>query len=64
MMTQYDYAIAEISLSGEVGLGNCSPSTVYRWAKIINEMLDREKCEWHVKPVIKSRSLVPIPLSK
>ena len=42
-MDQYQMAIQEIALSGGVGLGRCSTSTVYRWARTINAILEREK---------------------
>lgn len=57
----YEIAIAELSLSGEVSLGQCSKSTVYRWARIINEHLAYEKCDWRVKPDVKTRSLKVCP---
>lgn len=51
-------AIQEIALSGGVGLGRCSTSTVYRWARTINAILEREKYDWRVKPDIPNRGLL------
>lgn len=53
----YDAAIAELSLSGSVGLGRCSRSTAYRWARIINQRLLAAKCEWSVKLDLANRCI-------
>lgn len=42
-------AVAELHLSGAISLGRCSTRTLYRWAKDINEYLDRERADWRVK---------------
>ena len=41
--------VEEIAFDGSVSLGKCSKSTVYRWAKAINEYLERNKLDWRVK---------------
>lgn len=53
----YDEAIAEISLSGAVGLGKCSKSTAYRWTKNINQRLATSKCNWSVKLDLEHRCI-------
>ena len=57
----YTMAIMELELSGTVSLGSCSKSTVYRWAKTINERLAYENCNWRVKADAKNRSLTVCP---
>lgn len=47
-------AIEELYLSGIISLGMCSRSTVYRWAKAINEYLTTNKYGWCVKADYKS----------
>lgn len=42
-------AVEEIGFDGGVSLVRCSRSTVYRWAKAINEYLERNKYDWRVK---------------
>lgn len=42
-------AVEEIGFDGSVSLGKCSRSTVYRWAKAMNEYLERNKYDWRVK---------------
>lgn len=59
-MDNYDFAIEELHLSGTVGLGRCSASTVYRWAHIINDRLKTQHIEWRVKPDIKGRALYAV----
>ena len=65
-MNNYQLAISELSLSGGIGLGNCSASTVYRWEKeiksssIINRILEAEKYDWRVKADVKARALFVI----
>ena len=56
-MNDYQPAISELSLSGCIGLGRCSDSTVYRWAKAINEILERERYDWRVKANYKEKAL-------
>ena len=53
----YDNAIAELSLSGEISLGRCSVSTLYRWRRIINERLEFEHADWRVAAVVEGRIL-------
>lgn len=48
-MDNIGFVIEELSLSGAISLGNCSRSTVYRWAKEINKRLEAGHCEWRVK---------------
>lgn len=54
-MDNYQFAIEELSLSGEISLGKCSRSTVYRWAEEINARLTRGNCSWRVKADAKTR---------
>lgn len=61
-MDQYQFAIEEMALSGEVGLGECSKSTVYRWAREINNRLAFQKATWRVAPDIPGRALKAIGL--
>ena len=42
-------AVEEIGMDGGISLGRCSRSTVYRWAKAINEYLEVNKYDWRVK---------------
>lgn len=42
-------AVEELAISGDISLGKCSRSTVYRWTKAINEYLKVNKYEWSVK---------------
>lgn len=58
------FAIEELSLSGEVSLGNCSKSTLYRWRNEINDRLQISKCDWRVKANPKDNSLVAVPLDE
>lgn len=57
----YTMAMQELLLSGEIGLGRCSVSTVYRWAREINKRLAREQASWCVKADIPGRSLKAVP---
>lgn len=52
-----DWAIQELSLSGSVGLGPCHPSTLTRWARIINQRLEVQKANWRVKTDHKTNAL-------
>ena len=56
-MNDYQPAISELSLSCCIGLGRCSDSTVYCWAKAINEILERERYDWRVKANYKEKAL-------
>lgn len=56
-MDNYDFAIAELHLSGSISLGKCSKSTLHRWAKLINERLIAERCDWRVRANIKTMSI-------
>lgn len=63
--SRYDekqFAIEELSLSGEVSLGRCSKSTLYRWAREINDRLESGKYDWRVKPNIADNSLKVVNL--
>lgn len=55
MMDNYQFAIEELSLSGEISLGKCSKRTVYRWAKEITARLTQENYPWRVKVDAKAR---------
>ena len=48
-MNAYAMAVQELSLSGEIALGTCSKSTLYRWARNINRILEEGNCEFRVK---------------
>ena len=39
----------EIGMDGAVGMSGASKSTLYRWAKAMNEYLIYNKYEWRVK---------------
>lgn len=56
-LDSYDWAIQELSLSGSVGLGPCHPSTLTRWARIINQRLTAQKANWRVKTDHKTNTL-------
>lgn len=60
MMDTLQYMIEELALSGIVGVGNCSKSTLYRYVRRINERLTAEKCDWRVKADAKNMSIVMI----
>lgn len=47
-MDNYRLAIEELALSGSICIPG-SVSTVYRWARVINEILEREKYDWRVR---------------
>lgn len=59
-MDGYQYAIEELALDGAVSLGRCSPSTVYRWAREINQRLEQEHYSWRVKAVPRDCSLIRV----
>lgn len=61
MMDNYQFAIEELSLSGEVSLGKCSRSTVYRWARKINDRLTQGNYSWRVKADAKTRTIQAVP---
>lgn len=61
MMDNYQFAIEELSLSGEISLGKCSERTVCRWAKEINARLTRESYSWRVKADAKTRIIQAVP---
>ena len=58
----YRTAIEELALSGTVSLGRCSDSTVRRYKRAINEMLEHEKADWRVTADVKDRSLTAVML--
>ena len=61
-MNQYRLAVEEMAIDGTgVSLGRCSRSTVYRWAKECNEILEQDKAGWRVKPNYKETCLDIIP---
>lgn len=60
-MDNYQFAIEELSLSGEISLGKCSRSTVYRWAKEINARLTQGNYFWRVKADAKTRTIQAVP---
>ena len=47
-MDNYRLVIEELALSGSICIPG-SASTVYRWARVINEILESEKFDWRVK---------------
>lgn len=53
-------AVSELSLSGAISLGRCSTRTLYRWAKDINEYLEREHAEWRVKAIPEDNSIIVV----
>ena len=56
-------AVEEMYIDGTgVSLGRCSRSTVYRWAKNVNEILESDKVNWRVKPNYKDCCLDPYTL--
>lgn len=59
-MDTIQLVIEELCLSGEVGIGECSRSTLYRHARQINERLEREKYDWRVMANIPNMSIVAI----
>ena len=62
-MNPYRLAIEEMAIDGAgVSLGRCSRSTVYRWAKNVNEILETDKTNWRVKPDYKNCCLEPYEL--
>ena len=63
-MNNYQLAISELSLSGGIGLGNCSASTVYRWEKEINRILEAEKYDWRVKADVKARASTAVLMGR
>lgn len=58
MCSQYRMAIEELGLSGAVSLGRCSRSTVYRWARECNAILEHERMGWRVRADAKNSCLV------
>lgn len=59
---QKSAAIEELAMSGEVSLGRCSKSTLYRWCKEINERLEHGNYDWRVKADPADNSLIAIGL--
>lgn len=57
-------AIEELAMSGEISLGNCSKSTLYRWRNEINDRLQISKYDWRVKANPKDNSLIAVPLNE
>ena len=60
MMDTVQYMIEELSLSGIVGVGRCSKSTLYRYVRQINERLIAEKYDWRVKADAKNMAIVMV----
>ena len=58
-MNDYQTAIAELSLSGCIALSRCSRSTVYRWTKAINGILEREHYDQSCLPQAHGFNLEP-----
>ena len=57
-VNNYQWAIEGMSLSGRgVSLRPCSRSTLYRWAKECNAILERDGAEWRVKADPRTMSL-------
>lgn len=59
-MDNIQYMIEELSLSGAVGVGNCSKSTLYRYARQINNRLENQKYDWRVKAVAKDMAIIVV----
>lgn len=59
-MDTIQYMIEELSLSGAVGVGNCSKSTLYRYVRQINERLERERYDWRVKAKVKDMAIIVV----
>lgn len=59
-MDTIQFMIEELALSGEIGVGRCSVSTLYRYARQINERLESGHYDWRVKADIKRMSIVVI----
>ena len=57
----YRLAIEECGMDGEIGLGRCSASTVYAWARKMNEILESDKADWRVKALAKERAIKAVP---
>ncbi len=56
-MDTVQYMIEELCLSGTVGVGARSKSTVYRYVRRINERLTAEKYDWRVKADVKNMAI-------
>lgn len=50
---------SEIALSPthDISLGQCSKSTVYYWARKLNDYLEQNRAEWRVRPNVRDRTL-------
>lgn len=48
MKRELQLAIEELGMSGAISLGKCSLSTLYRWCRDINEILEIGKYEWRI----------------
>lgn len=59
-MDTIQYMIEELSLSGAVGVGNCSKSTLYRYVRQINERLERERYDWRVEAKVKDMAIIVV----
>ena len=59
-MDTIQYTIEELCLSGAVGVGNCSKSTLYRYVRQINERLERENYDWLVKADAKDMTIIVV----
>jgi len=60
-MDKYRMAIEELALSGVIGIPG-SARTVYRWARNINEILERENYGWRVRVDTKTCALRAVPM--
>lgn len=62
MENNYRLVIAELAFDGSVSLGQCSRSTVTRWARDINDILEREGYEWRVKANYNEKALYQVDI--
>ncbi len=63
MADRITLTIEELSISDSVSLGRASKSTLYRWAREINDRLENNQMDWRVKALPYTNSLVRIDLN-
>lgn len=56
-MVDISIIVSEIALSGGITVRG-SKSTLYRYKRLINEYLEREKADWRVKADVKTMSIM------
>ena len=59
-MDTIQYMIEELCLSGAVGAGKCSKSTLYRYVRQINERLERERYDWRVEAKVEDMAIIVV----